>query len=158
MRFHGAFLRSLAVGLSGLFLGTGCGGGDGLGARYPVSGKVTYQGRPVEQGTIAFLPVDNAAGRPASGTIVDGEYTLSTLGDRDGALPGNYRVTVESKAIDESKFVIPMYGGQPTPESRRKASRTTKSLIPPRYGQSHSSGLSYEVKAGTNEASFDLTR
>jgi hypothetical protein len=157
MQFRVASLRSFAVGLSGLglLLGSGCGGGDGLEQRYPVSGRVTYRDKPLEQGTIAFLPTNDQE-RPATGTISNGEYTLSTIGDRDGALPGNYRVTIASKSADESKHVIPKYGGQPTPESRRAALKTSKSLLPPKYGQPASSGLTYTVKAESNRADFEL--
>ena len=160
MQFRDAPLRAFSVALSalGIFLGTGCGSDDGIGKRYPVSGKVTYRGIPVEQGTITFLPDGAEEGaRPAAGTIADGEYSLATVGDQDGALPGKYKVTVVSQELDESKLNIPTYGGQPTPESRRKAARTRKSLVPAKYAQPQSSELSYEVKPESNEANFELT-
>ena len=77
-----------------------CGGSDdGLGTRFPVAGKVTYNGKPLEKGAISFVP-DNpkgGGGAGASGTIEDGSYTLSTGGNGDGARAGKYKVTVTAR-------------------------------------------------------------
>jgi len=64
----------------------GC-GSDGLGRRYPVTGRVTYRERPVKSGTITFIPSNNV-GRVAAGTIADGDYRLTTLSPGDGVSPG----------------------------------------------------------------------
>jgi Protein of unknown function (DUF1559) len=51
-----------------------------------VTGKVTYQGKPVPHGTITFVPANGPA---ATGEIrPDGSYTLTTFRDGDGALLG----------------------------------------------------------------------
>ena len=78
----------------------GCGDDSGLEARYKVGGKVTYKGEPVAKGTIAFVPTDAAKGRAASGDIVDGSYTLTTATHGDGALPGDYKVTIISTDLN----------------------------------------------------------
>jgi hypothetical protein len=74
--------------------------GDGLGRRYHVSGKVTYKGAPVQKGTISFVPVEKE-GRGASGPIEGGAYSLTTHTPGDGALPGKYKVVVDTRQIDE---------------------------------------------------------
>jgi len=42
-------------------------------APYPVKGSVTYNGKPVEEGTITFEPADGN-GPPLGGAIQNGEY------------------------------------------------------------------------------------
>lgn len=42
---------------------------------YPVSGTVTFDGKPVKVGDIIFIPLDRKLG-PEAGTISDGKYTL----------------------------------------------------------------------------------
>ena len=49
-----------------------CGSDDGLGKRYPVSGTVTYNGKPLEKGEISFVAEDSKANIGASGRITDG--------------------------------------------------------------------------------------
>jgi hypothetical protein len=50
---------------------------------------------------MTFYPIDTAGTvRAATGTIQNGYYTLSTIGDRDGALPGRYRVAIVAKSAE----------------------------------------------------------
>src|SRR4051794_9371353 len=59
-----------------------------------VSGKVTYQGKPVPLGTITFIP-NTPGARNATGVIgSDGSYRLQTENPGDGAAPGDYKVTI----------------------------------------------------------------
>ena len=89
--------RCLAVlGVAGVIVMTSCGTDDGLGKRFPVSGKVTYNGNPLEKGDISFVP-DDPKGVGATGLIENGAYTLATGGNNDGARAGKYKVTVTSK-------------------------------------------------------------
>src|SRR5215831_11497526 len=80
----------------------GCGDSSGLTRRYPVSGTVKYNGKPLERGNINFVPVDSQ-GRSAGGTIIDGQYSLTTQEPDDGALPGKYKVGIMAKEADASK-------------------------------------------------------
>jgi hypothetical protein len=132
----------------------GCGTDDGLGKRYPVSGTVNYKGQPVPSGTISFIP-DKADGRAANGTIEAGSFTLMTLTEGDGALPGTYKVTVVAKetgAVTASKF-----GGAPSQQQSFQANKAAKSLIPAKYGSATTTDLKAEVKAESNKANFELT-
>jgi hypothetical protein len=72
--------------LSAAFAVAGCADNSGLPTRYPVSGTVTYNGEPLQQGTINFAPVDGS-GRAAGGTISAGRYSLTTHDPNVGALP-----------------------------------------------------------------------
>jgi hypothetical protein len=159
-----AFLGALAV--------LGCADSSGLPPRSRVSGTVTYNGKPLERGTISFVPAD-AKGRAAGGSVVDGRFSLTTQDPNDGALPGKYRVAIQAKEAgdlskvdlkiktrrdgrvteDEKKAMLALY----PQKAAAKAAVATKSLIPSKYGSAETSGLTYEVKAGSNQAEFPLT-
>src|SRR5690349_1325348 len=95
--------RPAVAGLAALVLSIvpGCGDDDGIGRRYQVSGTVTYNGKPLEKGTIKFQAAA-PDGRSAAGEIEQGSYRLTTQTAGDGALPGKYRVSIISKDVDMS--------------------------------------------------------
>jgi hypothetical protein len=74
--------------------------GCGRGTKYvPVTGTVKYADGSVPTGDIAMITFQPASGGPntkgASGNIKDdGTFTLLSVRPGDGALPGEYRVTV----------------------------------------------------------------
>ena len=75
----------------------------------PVTGKVTYQGRPLTKGTVMFEP--EGAGKEGRGEIQpDGTYVLSTYKKDDGAVLGNHHVTV----LNADKMVPQKYAGRGT--------------------------------------------
>jgi hypothetical protein len=143
---------SIVAGL-GLLVIFGC-GGDGLGKRYPVSGRVTYKGAALAAGTITFLPEASQA-KAAVGTITDGSYTLTTLTPGDGAFPGKYQVTIVSKDVDSSAVAA-----APNSLARIKkvaaANLAAKSRVPAKYELGTTSGLTREVLAQSNKFDFDL--
>ena len=97
--------RSLAVlAASGVLVIASCGRDEdfGLGRLFPVSGTVTYNGKPLEKGQINFQP-DDSKGVGAMGLIENGSYVMSTVGDKDGARPGKYKVTVMVKEDSEAQ-------------------------------------------------------
>jgi hypothetical protein len=117
----------LAVGLA-LVVIAGCGGGD---ADEPptvrVSGTLTVEGKPVSQGVVHFHP---AKGRPATGIVKDGKFTLTTYTDGDGAIPGKNQVAVE--VVEE----VPTKDGD----------TTVKSLIPSKFMNPAQSGIQFELR------------
>jgi hypothetical protein len=65
----------------------------------PVTGTVKYSDGSVPQGDVATITFQPATSGPdtkgASGTIrADGSFSLTTVKPNDGALPGEYVVTV----------------------------------------------------------------
>ena len=78
-----------------------------------VSGRVTYQGKPVTTGTISFVPASSEDGlRPGTSPIAeDGRYSIRAFGDREGLQAGKYRVTVQAYTgsfIDVNvRYVVP---------------------------------------------------
>jgi hypothetical protein len=60
----------------------------------PVSGIITEEGKPLKDARVTFNPVASG-GRIAFGqTDEQGRFKLTTFNHNDGALPGQYKVTV----------------------------------------------------------------
>ena len=150
---------------------TSCGGtDDGLGRRFPVSGKVTYNGKPLEKGAISFVP-DDPKGVGASGAIENGSYALSTGGNNDGARAGKYKVTITAKedstAKAKAEFEKANRGlknaagtedlGYIPKQFMTKAAEEAKSLIPAGYGDVRTTTLTAEVKEQSNTIDFKLS-
>jgi len=126
----------------------GCGGSAKLAA---VSGRVTYNGKPVEKADVSFTPVEGAS-RAATGlTHTDGRFTLGTFGSGDGAFIGKYRVSIV--AVGPSRKSKPGETGSGISGDIVPGDP----LIPPKYFAPDTSGLTFEVKRGSNWANFELT-
>jgi len=155
-RFRGRIAGALAAVLA--LLSAGC-GDDGLGERYPVSGKVTYKGEPVPSASISFYPVGGPTGeqRGASGVVKDGYYTLSTQGNDDGAFPGEYQVSIAARDPDLSKAKenAAKIGGLMRQDDVARAYKKAKSSIPKKY-ESPDAGLKAKVEPKSNTFNFDL--
>jgi hypothetical protein len=150
-------LAALVGSAFGLFLVVGCGDTTGLEKRYPVYGTVTYQGKPVEKGTINFIPSKPGEGRAAGAPIQNGSYSLTTASQGDGALPGAYDVTVSSKSIDTSAMEAVAKGGQFHHDATfAKANKEAKDLVPAKYGSITTSGLKAQVKTESNKYDYEL--
>jgi hypothetical protein len=109
-----------------------------------VYGKVTYKGQPVTKGSVTFQAT-TPEGRNATGQIdPEGNYTLQTENPGDGALLGDYVVTIY--AHDEP--VLDYTPKKPIPP---------KLLVPAKYEKPETSGLKATVKGGSNLISFALT-
>ena len=154
---RGLALRAALLAAVGIVATAGCGDDTGLARRYPVSGKVTYKGQPVEKGKISFIP-EVADGRAASSQIENGKFSMTTLATNDGAIPGKYKVTVAAEDVDDSEMRKIAKGGQfHHDKAYAKAVKTARSLVPKRYSLAATSGLEREVAARNNDFEFDLT-
>ncbi|WP_406698210.1 hypothetical protein V5E97_05080 [Singulisphaera sp. Ch08] len=110
----------------------------------PVSGRVTYQSKPVPKGSVTFAAI-SPTGRNATGQLDEnGNYTLQTENPGDGALLGEYNVTIY--AHDE-----------PILDYIPKKKIPPKILSPTKYEKPETSGLKATVKSGSNKFDFDLT-
>jgi hypothetical protein len=118
----------------------GCLTSDGLGK---VSGKVTFRGAPVTEGSIEFSKADYAADVPLG---PDGAFRFETP---EGGIPvGEYAVAIRPAMI---------------PDPRDDPARTPPGWIekddpniPQKYRNSRTSGLSATVAGGQNTFDFDL--
>ena len=72
-------------------------GSCGCGTATNVSGKVTYEGAPVQEGFITFSPTSGKA-TPGAAPIKDGDYSVDTL------LPGPH--IVEITAAKKIQFAL----------------------------------------------------
>src|SRR6188474_2203623 len=69
----------------------GCGGPKYSGdKRYPLAGDVTFEGQPIDLGSISFIP-QGGNGPHSGGVITDGKYAVP---EEKGATAGNYRVEI----------------------------------------------------------------
>ncbi|SIO63004.1 hypothetical protein SAMN05444166_7213 [Singulisphaera sp. GP187] len=120
-----------------------CGSAEKHPETVPVSGKVTYDGKPVPKGTITFQPAD---GQPAVGEIQpDGSFQLSTFGEKDGAVLGVHKIMIISNTADPT--MIP--GSSP-------GYVKPKDIIPKKYNQLQTSGLEATVSKDKSAYDFDL--
>lgn len=127
----------LGINFSVLVCCLGC--GSSAPHTIPVSGTVTFDGKPLSKGTISFIPAGDKTefGRPATGNIdPQGNYTLSTFKPGDGAVPGKYQVAVVSIA------------NEPSPEEMAEKGAQITSTIPAGYNSPMTSGLRATVEAG----------
>jgi len=161
---EGAFVsirwRYIAAGVFAaaiLCFSAGCGGD----APIPVAGKVTVNGVPFGNAGVTFHPQDGK-GRPATAeTAEDGTYKLTTINPGDGAMKGEYRVTI---VWDEPVHpYMAMRDGAPGKEALRKEYEDWKakhqaktSPIPQLYAAPTSTPLSQKVPAPGGIANFDI--
>jgi hypothetical protein len=157
IRFRTCFPGTIKALSAAVLLLAGCSDSTGLAKRYPVSGTVTYNGAPLAKGNINFIPTGTTeANRAATATIENGQYTLTTATENDGAFPGTYAVTITSTDVDLTQVKANMQGGAGRQEDVARATRNAKSLIPTKYGFPDQSGLKAEVKSGSNKIDFPL--
>lgn len=141
------FLGALLLAIPAL----GCSDASGVGRTVPVSGKVILQDEPLTaKTTIVLFKPDASKGNTSpfepTGTVdAEGNYTLTTKGKK-GAPPGWYKVIVTAR--EEAAPVHPK-----TPKQHRPAAR---SLLPAKYGQAETSGLSIEVVENPVPGAYDL--
>lgn len=115
----------------------------------PVTGTITQGGKPLEGATVIFAPAAQSAARAAAGvTDANGVFTLTTLQPGDGAMPGDYNVTVSKVQVtgkvytqeEGNKYYNEFRKPPPIPES--------KSLVAKKYTKAEDSGLKATVKKG----------
>jgi hypothetical protein len=119
--------------------------------QHPVTGTVTYQGKPVEGANVQFIP--SGEGMPGNGvTDASGKFTLATAG-KPGAPAGDYKVTVVKVSGGSGG------SGPPSPEDMKKMGTSgmkSQSFLPGVYGSVQSTTLKATVKAGTNDVPLEL--
>jgi hypothetical protein len=138
---------------------TGC--GSGVVTVYPVTGEVIYEGKPVKNAMISFVP-KSSDGRGASAqTTSDGTFIAATQGaTKNGAMTGEYVVLISKwVSVDSAGNELPPpppkeYNPQdeelPPPEPIRK------NLLPSKYEQKESSDLNIVVERKKNHFKFEL--
>ncbi len=136
----------------------GCGSGHPETGK--VSGKITYLGKAVTEGTVMFYPEKGRAGVGAIGA--DGTYQLATFGENDGALLGKHRVTITAYRT-ENEPEAPKSFEEELALADQKAPRRTRGLrtvwlVPEKYSNQATSPLQKDVAAGENTIDFQLSQ
>jgi hypothetical protein len=107
-----------------------------------------YQNKPLSGATVTFHPKDNKdlkAIPPTGFTAEDGTFTLTT-GDKNGAIAGDYIVTIICSEVANKDSKVISTGGQET-EDRLKGA----------YASRDNSKITIQIKAGPNQLEpFDL--
>jgi len=137
--------RSVLSPLIALFtLGLAVGCANDPNARQAVSGTVYFQGQPLDQGSIHFIPIERLPSESGAG-IENGAYTVPR--DR-GLVPGKYKVVIASYDRTGPKVQSDEMPGEPS-------AKQFKERIPAKYN--HKTMLTAEVKGnGKNVFDFKL--
>jgi hypothetical protein len=128
--------------LAMFFLITLCFNGCGESKLSEITGTVTYDGKPVEQGSIAFIPVDGNMGPSGGGSITNGKYHAYKI------TTGMAKVVINGAQVTGQKKME--YG----PSTQTVI--TSNELLPAKYNTD--SELKYEVKPGSQTKDFDLAK
>lgn len=153
---HGLLIAAALFVISG-----GCSGSKHP-ATAAVSGTVTYQGNPVEGATVAF---QLAGGGGVSTAITDaaGKYALHTFGEADGAVPGDYKITISKiKAEDQNAGKTPEQISEEYAAMQSRGEeippQVVTYLVPEKYSTAKTTPEQRTVKAGEpNVFDFQLT-
>jgi hypothetical protein len=117
----------------------GCGGSTTT--PQPVSGTVSIKGNgPLTKGTIRFT---NAVAQVTASGVLDenGAFKLSSLAENDGAIPGEYTVTL---------------GGTQMGRDYDHPNDPVIEIIDAKYENDSTTDLRFTVKPGSNVADFDV--
>jgi hypothetical protein len=131
---------------------TGCGGSDEAAVEHPkttkIEGTITYNGSALEGATVTLVPKTlPGEAHTANGAFgksdASGKFTMMTFEPGDGAVPGEYQIMVQKFEVvaatgsDSEENYVPPEEGQSTP--------APKSLIPDKYTQIKTSGLTATI-------------
>lgn len=109
-----------------------------------VTGKVTFEGKPVPAAYVVFQPIDRPGTYGSAYTGDDGQYVLRYSRNRNGALVGRHQVTITTN---------PDGGDDETVPEEKPARRGSKG----KGQQNRMKGIfEREVKPGKNVHDFDL--
>jgi hypothetical protein len=117
----------------------GCGRNYSGPQRFPLAGRVTYDGEPIDLGSISFLPLDKDQ-RVSGGTITDGTYSVP---EERGAHAGKYRIEIRWQKRTGRTIKLPWGEDEERAEG-----------LPPRFHKD--STLTGEVSASQTTFDFHL--
>jgi hypothetical protein len=109
--------------------------------RIPLTGKVTYDGKPIDGGTISFIPTDES-NRVSGGPLIQGAYSVP---EAKGANSGSYRVEVRWPQPTGKKYKDP---------DTLETYSEQKESMPKKYNTQ--SELTADVSETKNQFDFDL--
>jgi hypothetical protein len=154
--------------LFAMALVVGCSSESANPKTFPATGKVTLNGSPLEGATVNFYPMEGK-GSSIGTTDAEGNYSLTTFRSNDGALPGQYKVTItkytsppkaasapETGSLASGELDVATYA-PPSDNPVATATNTgPENLVPAKYANADSSGLRGMVDASNGVNNFDL--
>lgn len=129
--------RAGAIFLLAATMIVGCGGSE----LSEVTGTITYDGKAIENGSIAFTPADGN-GPTAGSAIKDGKYTAQKVP------VGTAKVSIHGAKVTGKKMMYDDPKSQPV--------ITSTEFLPAKYNTA--TELQYEVKPGHQTKDFDLAK
>lgn len=131
---------------------------------FPVTGVVTQTGEPLAGATVSFVPAPGGQGAVGT-TDASGRYSLTTRVKDDGAIAGQYRVTITKyEGAEDTTAAAP--GGpqvEDYPEdydefaAQLAPAPVSENVLPANYADPASSGFTATVTEGDNNFDFDLS-
>ena len=116
----------------------GCSKPSSWEATHPVTGTVTFRGKPVSDVELSFFPTDPNAPdtvRPKAKSTEDGKFIAWTYTRGDGVPAGSYKVTAVHHAIGVSRDTLVAKPND----------------LPAKYSKLETTDLQFEIKEGHNE-------
>ena len=144
---HPRFLSQawFQIGFLGLVFLVGCGrSGPEM---VTVSGTVTFEGRPVQEGRIRFRPAEGTRATVTGADIRDGKYTVTNKG---GVPVGTHRVEIEALRARPGAG-----GGADIPGA---PATSVQQYIPARYNKQTELTITIEPGSGAVTKDFALTK
>ena len=139
----------------------GCGAEQGHPPVYPVKGKVTLRGKPLNEGYVVYELEESKITKSSSGVSTagplrvvgpirpDGTFRLNAYPGVEGMPEGRYKVGISSRAGRSEVGIF---------DADRKIQKGNPDVLGARYADPKSSGLTDQVvNDKPNEPSFDLT-
>jgi hypothetical protein len=131
-------------------------------ARVPATATVTYNGSPVDGATVTFYPAGESGKGAFGRTDSSGKAILGTYESQDGAVPGEYTVTVfktegatSGVVGDAEESDVPDDEGEGAEEAEGSEAGGT---LPAKYADMTTSDLNATVtEGGENNFTFALT-
>jgi len=135
----------------------------GCSSQGTITGKVTYQGKPLASGTVTFVP--EQGGHAVSTDIHNGEYKVLKIAPG----PAKIAVSIPSRPAEVASFIQKMQ--PPSPEMKGKKAPPTSppaggpksakappaTPFPNKFTDPNTSGLTYTVRGGSQVFDIDLT-
>lgn len=159
MRFGRITARSLWI-LAGLVVIVGIVGCSG--GKSSLSGNVTYDGKPLEDGTIQLRPTGETKGLGGTSKITNGGYNIPA---GEALEPGTYSVAImavrpatpaEIAKQENSTKGEPQQAGDDEAAKPAAASAPTTQYIPAKYNTQTT--LTVDITAGENKKDFALEK
>jgi hypothetical protein len=138
----------IAIMMPMLMLSYGCGGDPSL-ETAELSGTVTFEGKPLPEGEIRFVPIKDTQGPACAGDIRQGIYKITARG---GITVGTHRVEIRAMRDIPGSQSLPDIPGHKSGEKPREQ------YLPPKYNQQSTFEITVKSGGRAQTRDFSLTK